>query len=64
MNAAEIKKYIDAKLKERAVQLFESSKHGYDIGRELGFLDDIAFYKWIKRVFGRSLLSIRRRRKK
>ena len=48
-----IKRYIDKRLKERLEHLIASEeRRGYEIGMELGFRSDQAFYRWTKRVCG------------
>ena len=40
-------------------KLTNSDLRGYEIGDELGFQDDLAFYRWVKRAFGVSLKELR-----
>ena len=49
------KEYVLARLKLDAVL-------GYEIGQELGFQDDLSFYRWVKRAFGVCLHELRAQR--
>jgi len=47
-----IKRYIDDKCKEKLDKcLMAGSYKGYEIGAQLGFNSDQAFYRWVKRVY-------------
>jgi AraC-like DNA-binding protein len=55
-----VKIYLDEKRKDYVIsQIRRNSKFGYEIGHELGFSDDLAFYRWVRRVFGLSLKGLR-----
>ena len=43
-----------------AEQLGSKSPFGYEIGIGLGFVDDLAFYRWVKRAFGVSFEELRK----
>ena len=48
-----IKRYVDRRLAERLnYWLMSGERSGYEIGSELGFNSDQAFYRWVKRVYG------------
>jgi AraC-like DNA-binding protein len=54
-----VKVFIDQRRKEHVLtQLRHDRKYGYEIGTELGFEDDLAFYRWVKRAFGVSLKQL------
>ena len=55
-----VKQFIDEK-RERYVmsQLTKRTLYGYEIGAELGFINDLAFYRWVKRAFGVSFAMLR-----
>ena len=47
------KEYIDRKRIEYVVTVVAADKkYGYEIGSQLGFATDLAFYRWVKRAFG------------
>ena len=47
------KEYIDRKRIEYVVTVVATDKkYGYEIGAQLGFTSDLAFYRWVKRAFG------------
>jgi AraC-like DNA-binding protein len=50
------KKYVTSRLADKGVR-------GYEVGAELGFTDDLAFYRWVKRAFGISFVKLRKRSK-
>lgn len=52
----ERRKYILTRLQKDHV-------FGYEIGSELGFADDLAFYRWVQRVFGVSWRVLKRERR-
>jgi AraC-like DNA-binding protein len=57
-----VKKYMD--LKRRAFvadAILRNGTLGYELAAQLGFPNDISFYRWTKRVFGVSLKHVRRR---
>lgn len=48
-----IKHYIDEKYKEKIDDCLKAGDcRGYEIGDKLGFKSDLAFYRWVKRVYG------------
>lgn len=54
-----IKKFIDDECKKMAERhLQDRSLKGYEIGANLGFKDDLAFYRWIRRVYGIPLKEV------
>ena len=59
-----IKHFIDQRRKEHVTsRLAHKTMRGYEIGDELGFADDLAFYRWVKRAFGISFAALRQRAK-
>ena len=57
-----VKQFIDQKRKEHVLAcLANRTILGYAIGAELGFANDLAFYRWVKRAFGVSFLALRER---
>jgi AraC-like DNA-binding protein len=57
-----IKRYVDGRLMEKLEYwLANSERSGYEIGVELGFTSDLAFYRWVKRVSGLSLRGVKAR---
>lgn len=49
------KKYVDNERKKFvAERMRKGSMLGYEIGELLGFPDDISFYRWVRRAFGKS----------
>lgn len=57
-----IKQFVDAKRKHYVIaRLKKGFVLGFEIGNELGFADDLAFYRWVKRAFGVSFAELRRR---
>lgn len=56
-----VKHYIDQQRKEYVTsRLADKSVRGYEIGAELGFADDLSFYRWVKRAFGSSFVKLRK----
>ena len=48
-----IKEFFENKKNEKFLSLLQNNQHyGYQMGRELGFKTDYAFYHWVKRVYG------------
>lgn len=57
-----VKQFLDAKRKEHVLARLADKKFlGYAIGAELGFGNDLAFYRWVKRAFGVSFAELRAR---
>ena len=55
-----IKQFIDDLRKEYVVsRLTGTDLLGYEIGAEIGFKSDLAFYRWVKRAFGVSFKELR-----
>jgi AraC-like DNA-binding protein len=55
-----IKRYIGRRLMERVDYLLASGERsGYEIGIELGFSSDRAFYRWVKRVYDVSFRKLK-----
>ncbi len=55
-----IKQFIDQQRKEHVLlRLTNKAILGYAIGAELGFANDLAFYRWVKRAFGVSFSVLR-----
>jgi methylphosphotriester-DNA--protein-cysteine methyltransferase len=56
-----VKQYVDARRKrafERALR--RGGRFGYEIGTLLGFKNDLAFYRWVRRAYGKSFRSLLR----
>ncbi len=54
------KKYVDSCRKMHLLeQISRTQRLGFEIGAELGFVDDLAFYRWVKRAFGIPLTELR-----
>jgi len=61
---ATVKHFIDQRRKQYVTsRLADKSVRGYEIGAELGFADDLAFYRWVKRAIGISFAKLRKRAK-
>ncbi|MDZ7369487.1 MAG: AraC family transcriptional regulator [candidate division KSB1 bacterium] len=59
-----IKHYVDTLRQEYVLaRLADKNVLGYEVGTELGFANDLAFYRWVKRAFGVSLDELRKRAK-
>ena len=57
------KHFVDRMRKEYVLARIKlDSIFGYEIGCALGFPDDLAFYRWVKRAFGVSFHDMRARR--
>lgn len=55
-----VKQFVDQKRKEHVLARLSDKKFlGYAIGAELGFANDLAFYRWVKRAFGMSFVELR-----
>jgi AraC-like DNA-binding protein len=55
-----IKKAIDKYRKRMLLSLLKSNnRYGYEMAAILGFVSDHSFYRWVKRVFGRSFIDLR-----
>jgi AraC-like DNA-binding protein len=55
-----VKRYIDEQKKRHLVRLLKDGNQlGYQIGGELSFRNDEAFYRWVKRVFGVPFKALR-----
>ena len=58
-----VKEFIDGKRKEHVLELIaKKNLFGHEIGTELGFADDLAFYRWVKRAFDIPFTKLRTRR--
>lgn len=56
-----VKHFVDQRRKEYVIsQLARNQMRGYEIGVELGFANDLAFYRWVSRAFGISFVKLRR----
>lgn len=54
-----VKAYIDQHRKEFVLAVLRRSEIlGYVLGKELGFPTGLAFYRWVKRVFGKSFKKL------
>lgn len=54
------KEFIDAKRKELVLrEMKKDGIIGYEIGVMIG-MDDLAFYRWVKRAFGKPLILLRK----
>lgn len=53
------KHFIDQQRKQHVAARLESNTRGYALGAELGFVNDLAFYRWVKRAFGVSFSALR-----
>jgi methylphosphotriester-DNA--protein-cysteine methyltransferase len=50
------KHFLDKERKRFVLEkLLKRTMLGYEIGAALGFPDDISFYRWVRRAFGRPL---------
>ena len=57
---ATFKEYMDGKRKQYVTEtLRNSGQFGYEIGADLGFKSDLAFYRWTKRTFGTKFSGLR-----
>ena len=57
------KHFVDLRRKDFVLSRIKlDSVLGYEIGQELGFTSDLAFYRWVKRAFGVSFHDMRARR--
>jgi len=55
-----VKQYVDRQRKVYIVsRLTDETVFGYEIGAELGFVDELAFYRWVRRAFGVSFVNLR-----
>jgi len=55
-----VKQFVDQKRKAHVVsRLTKKTVFGYEIGAELGFADELAFYRWVRRAFGVSFTKLR-----
>lgn len=55
-----VKQFTDQQRKEYVrTALNDKLILGYEIGSDLGFTDDLAFYRWVKRAFGKSFAALR-----
>lgn len=55
-----VKQFVDQKRKEHVrARLADKKFLGYAIGAELGFANDLAFYRWVRRAFGVSFAKLR-----
>jgi methylphosphotriester-DNA--protein-cysteine methyltransferase len=58
------KHYVDQQRQKYVLaQLARHTMLGYEIGDELGFRNDLAFYRWVKRAFGISFIELREKAK-
>jgi two-component system response regulator YesN len=52
--------YLDQLRKDKFLDLIgDNTLHGYQIGNQLGFAHDLAFYRWVKRVYGVPFSALR-----
>jgi methylphosphotriester-DNA--protein-cysteine methyltransferase len=57
-----VKQFVDRKRKAHVISsIADKAVFGYEIGAELGFAGDTAFYRWVKRAFGVSFAELRSR---
>jgi AraC-like DNA-binding protein len=57
-----VKAFLDEQRKLYVEQrLRENCTFGYEIANEIGFPTDVAFYRWVRRVYGVSYNEVRRR---
>ena len=57
-----VKAFVDEKRKQYVLQTIkDSNPFAYEIGAELGFSNDLAFYRWVKRAFGIPFAQLRSR---
>ncbi len=57
-----VKQFVDKKRKAYLVSgLTKAHARGNEFGAELGFPNDLAFYRWVKRAFGVSFTKLRLR---
>ncbi len=55
-----IKHFVDERRKEHvSSRLAKRFMLGYEIAAELGFANDLAFYRWVRRAFGVSFSTLR-----
>ena len=55
-----VKHFVDERRKEHvSSRLADKGVRGYEIGAELGFANDLAFYRWVNRAFGVSFVKLR-----
>ncbi len=53
--------FVSHKRKEYVIQRLQDGRaFGYEIGAELGFVNDWSFYRWAKRAFGVPFAQLRR----
>jgi AraC-like DNA-binding protein len=54
-----IKQCIDKQKKTKLLKLLANNeKYGYEIAYEIGFRNDLSFYRWVKRVTGRTYTEL------
>jgi len=53
------KRFLDDRRKEYVIEhLRRGNLLGYQVGAQLGFGDDLSFYRWVKRAFGLSYRNL------
>ena len=56
-----VKQFVDQRRKGYVIfKLSDRAVFGYEIGTELGFVNDLAFYRWVKRAFRVSFVELRK----
>lgn len=56
-----VKRFIDAERAKVVRALLRSNNiPGYKVAKEIG-MDDLTFYRWVKRVFGKSLKELKKK---
>lgn len=54
------KQFVDERRKAHVTfRVADKTVFGYEIGAELGFAGELAFYRWVKRAFGVSFAKLR-----
>ena len=58
-----VKQFMDEKRKALILKhLSTDDLFGHEIGTKLGFRDDLAFYRWVKRAFRASFAELRKQK--
>jgi methylphosphotriester-DNA--protein-cysteine methyltransferase len=56
-----VKQFVDQKRKAHVTSgITDKAVFGYEIGAELGFVNALAFYRWVRRAFGVSFAKLRK----